>query len=33
MLKNGMRPIHPGEVLREDAGARPGMSVVVEGGR
>ena len=20
MLKNGMRPVHPGEVLREDAG-------------
>jgi addiction module HigA family antidote len=27
MIKNGMRPIHPGEVLREDILAPLGMSV------
>jgi addiction module HigA family antidote len=27
MIKNGMRPIHPGEILREDFLAPLGMSV------
>jgi addiction module HigA family antidote len=26
MFKNGMRPVHPGEILREDFLAPPGMS-------
>lgn len=33
MLKNGMRPIHPGEVLREDFQKEMGFSAAALAGR